>query len=122
MKLMKFEDGKLNYIDTTINIMGEKWRIVWSDDEEVFDDCFGITYGYTNIILMSKLSEGSQLDWVYNQKRVLRHEILHAYLFSCGLVNSSNSCEHWADNEEMVDWFARISPKIFDTYKELGLI
>ena len=57
-----------------------------------------------------------------DQKRVLRHEILHAFLFESGLADSSNSADAWAVNEEMVDWFARQSPKIYKVYKELKLV
>lgn len=42
---------------------------------------------------------------VYQQK-VLRHEIIHAFLYESGLDNNS-----WAD-EEVVDWFALQFEKI----------
>ena len=52
------------------------------------------------------------------EKKVLRHEIIHAYLGESGLRGSSG----WAENEEMVDWFAIQSSKIYKTYKELDAI
>lgn len=40
-------------------------------------------------------------------KRVLLHEIIHAFLFESGLdANSNISFGGWAVNEEMVDWIA----------------
>ena len=39
-----------------------------------------------------------------------------------GLTSSSNGVDCWAKNEEMVDWFAIQSPKIFKVYSELGLL
>ncbi len=43
----------------------------------------------------------------------IRHEIIHAMLFSCGLGFDSLKCNgSWAVNEEMVDWFAINIPKI----------
>ena len=40
-------------------------------------------------------------------KRVLLHEIIHAFLFESGLdANSNMSLGGWAVNEEMVDWLA----------------
>lgn len=40
-----------------------------------------------------------------------------------GLSDSSNQYGGaWAKNEEMVDWFAIQSPKIFKVYSELGII
>ena len=53
---------------------------------------------------------------------ILRHEIVHAYLIESGLNENANAVENWATNEEMVDWFALQSEKIFKTYKELNII
>ena len=36
------------------------------------------------------------------QKKVLRHELLHAFLGESGLRSNSE----WAENEEMIDYFA----------------
>ena len=55
-------------------------------------------------------------------KLFLRHEIVHAYLYESGLRENSEKQYAWADNEEMVDWFAIQGPKIFKTYKELGVL
>ena len=52
------------------------------------------------------------------EKKVLRHEIIHAYLGESGLRSSSE----WAENEEMVDWFAIQFPKILKTFSELCIL
>ena len=39
-----------------------------------------------------------------------------------GLDSNSNSADSWATNEEMVDWFAIQSPKIFKVFNELKLM
>ena len=57
--------------------------------------------------------ELSDLSMVKNQ--TIRHEVIHAFLFESGLSSSSN----WADNEEMVDWFAAQFPKILKAFQEL---
>jgi hypothetical protein len=51
-------------------------------------------------------------------RRVVRHEIVHAFLMESGLDESSNPADAWATNEEMVDWFARQGPKIYKAWKE----
>lgn len=56
------------------------------------------------------------------QMEVLRHEIIHAFLYESGLDGCSGSVENWATNEEMVDWLAIQSPKIFKVFKEQGLV
>ena len=53
------------------------------------------------------------------QKTVLRHEIIHAFLFESGLAGSCNVWDgSWAENEEMVDWIAMQLPKIIQACKE----
>lgn len=56
------------------------------------------------------------------EKTILRHEIVHAFLFESGLGYSSNSIDGpWALNEEMVDWIAMQGPKIMKVWQELGI-
>lgn len=56
------------------------------------------------------------------EREVLRHEIFHAFLNQSGLRwNTENSVNGWATNEEMVDWLAIQSPKIFKVFKELKI-
>lgn len=57
------------------------------------------------------------------RKKTLRHEIMHAFLNESGLSDDSNRFDGaWAKNEEMVDWFAIQSPKIFKVFVELGIL
>lgn len=51
--------------------------------------------------------------------KVIRHEVIHAYLHESGLDNNSFYCDAWARNEEMVDWFAIMLPKINHTCDEV---
>ena len=55
------------------------------------------------------------------KKSVLRHEIVHAFLFESGLDMQSGECESWANNETMVDWFAIQYPKIQKVFQELSV-
>ena len=52
----------------------------------------------------------------------LRHELIHAFLSESGLNNSNSYDGSWVNNEEMVDWLAIQSPKIFKVYEELGIL
>lgn len=53
----------------------------------------------------------------------LRHEIIHAFFNESGLMeNASQFCNAWAQNEEMVDWFAIQSPKIYKVFEELNIL
>ena len=50
----------------------------------------------------------SQEDLTAYQKKVVRHEIIHAVLYESGLSVNSD----WASNEEMIDFFAIQAPKL----------
>lgn len=109
----------------TVSILGSEWTIKYVDDDPAFAQANGITNDAAREIIIENVKMSDDpLDFdmqsqYINQKRVLRHELIHAYLYESGLGDSSNGCDAWAVNEEMVDWFARNSPKIFATFKEL---
>lgn len=57
------------------------------------------------------------------QKKVLRHEIVHAFLNESGLSDSASGvAESWAKHEEMVDWIAIQFPKMMVAFKEVNAI
>lgn len=58
----------------------------------------------------------------FHLKATIRHELLHAFMYESGLDVCSNDVTGWARNEEMIDWFAIQSPKIFKIYSEGDLL
>jgi hypothetical protein len=74
------------------------------------------------IVKILEPDERSLCDLDKYQKEVLRHEIIHAFLYESGLDACAGPAESWASNEEMVDWFAIQSPKIFRVFQEQGLM
>lgn len=57
------------------------------------------------------------------EKSTLKHELIHAFFNESGLSTSANQFDGaWAKNEEMVDWIAIQSSKIFKVFKDLDLI
>ena len=55
-----------------------------------------------------RVESGNNGKLELQEKKNLRHEIVHAFLFESGLAENSE----WAYNEEMVDWIAKQGPKI----------
>ena len=53
------------------------------------------------------------------QKCVLRHELIHAFLYESGLDMCSTAHDAWAVNEEMIDWMAIQMPKIMAAYESV---
>ena len=47
-------------------------------------------------------------------RKVIRHELIHAFLYESGLAE----CSAWAQNEEMVDWIARQFPKLHKAFAQ----
>lgn len=109
----------------TINILGTPYKIIEQSEKDnpKLKDAAGICEQYSKKIILS--------DWLSNptdemavenpeeyRKKVLRHEIIHAFLGESGLRESSE----WAENEEMVDWFAIQFEKIYRAFREVGAI
>lgn len=72
------------------------------------------------LIFNYRQSAESVKDLRAYQNKVLRHEIVHAFLYESGLWQNSYGSKCWAQNEEMIDWMAIQIPKIQKAYKEAG--
>ena len=115
--------------DFKVNILGSEWSVKFASKEEYpnLAEMDGYTDPSTREIVVDdmKASQGQigvKADLESYQKQVVRHEIIHAFLLESGLGSSSNSADGWAMNEEMVDWFAIQSPKIFKLFNKLELM
>ena len=115
----------LNEKVVVVDILGTEYSVhkQSAKDNPKLEECNGICEQYSKKIVLNTLEEEKQDVMIVEnveelEKKVLRHEIIHAYLGESGLRGSSE----WAENEEMVDWFAIQLPKIFKTFKELDVI
>lgn len=116
-----------------VNILGAEYSI---ETHKVSDDSYleknklaGYCGEESKLIVIADMTEEkyfSDMDEKEQEayrKRTLRHEIMHAFLNEGGLSDSSNQYGGaWAKNEEMVDWFAIQSPKIFAVYQSLDIL
>ena len=112
----------MNYNSKTINILGSKWTIKYKD--HCLDEADGYTDTSIRTIAIEKLKPDpeSKQDLEAYTKQIIRHELIHAFLYESGLESNTSECTAWAKNEEMVDWLAIQSPKIFQAFKELDLL
>lgn len=115
--------------DFKVNILGSEWNVKFGNEKEYpnLTNVDGYTDLSTREIVVDDMeaSKGqieAKADLESYQKQVVRHEIIHAFLLESGLDSNSNSADSWAVNEEMVDWFAIQSPKIFKVFNELKLM
>ena len=111
-----------------VNVLGTEYtiRIVKETESELLNGKFrdGCTDESKHEILICEKKADCELqDYEAYKKVILRHELIHAFLFESGLDASSIVCTGaWALNEEMIDWFAIQSPKIFKMFIELDLL
>ena len=115
--------------EKTVIIMGELWHIKEGTEEE-FPGLIGAG-GYTDssvrtIVIEAAITECDNPQAKANleeyKKTVIRHEIIHAFLYESGLEGNTNDSENWAQNEEMVDWIAIQFPKILKLLKLLDVL
>ena len=109
----------------TVNIQGAKYKIeyVSAKDDPIIATQGDAYCDWTTkrIVLQDPVDAGGNLgDIDCYWKNTLRHEILHAFMFECGLAQNSLETDAWAQNEEMIDWFARIGPKIIKAWADAG--
>ena len=115
-----------------LNVLGTEYTVETKGytEDEYFKraDCSGYCSQSMKEIVLCKMD--TYPGWEYEtqevksmeEKRTLRHEIVHAFFNESGLSTNSNTIEAWARNEEMVDWFALQGPKIYKAWKEAGAL
>lgn len=104
-----------------INVLGTEYTLTVCGDEKeprlVGRDGF---CDETTKELMVENYEGSKgepnckQNLLIQTNKVKRHEIIHAFLFESGLAENSS----WAQNEEMVDFFAIQFPKLLKAFEQ----
>lgn len=113
----------------TIDVLGTRYTIYFANSDEFpyLNDSFGFCDWSTKQIILDESLNNDMRDEFPEQianlkifrNKVLRHEIIHAFVHESGL---NNTMHEWADNEESVDWFAQQAPKIYQIYFQLQLI
>lgn len=108
-----------------INVLGTQYEIreATEDEEPVLKDAEGICDESVKLIIIdSMIPDPSSIIELRNlnqhKMKVLRHEIIHAFLFESGLAE----CSPFAKNEEMVDWIAKQFPKLLKAFRDSGCI
>lgn len=108
-----------------VNILGTEYEIVKGakKDYPTLRNYDGYTDTSINQIVVLdcetlEKDDRSIKDLTSYEKKVTRHEIIHAFLYESGLWVNSNGVEEWAMNEEMIDWLAIQFSKIYKAFIE----
>lgn len=116
-----------------INILGAEYTVNYCnyEDKAIFEKrgICGYHDGATKEIVIGKIGtfpgfeEETEDHCKQEEKEILRHEIVHAFLHESGLADSSLQYSNgWAKNEEMVDWIALQFPKMYKAFKDADCV
>lgn len=110
--------------DKKVDILGTVYNIKEQPDteNELLKDCDGYCDWTTREIILRREIDGNLGDMEAYIRKVLRHEIVHAFFVESGLDSSAGHADSWARNESVVDWFARQGQKIYRAWKEAGAL
>lgn len=106
----------------TVDILGTKYSIFYRSisEDKLLRECDGYCDKTTKKIVIT--TENIDLEDFDNyQKKCLRHEIIHAFMFESGL---GCNWEHKpiGQEETTVDWFAIQFPKLLTAFQKVGAI
>lgn len=104
-----------------LNILGTKYSFYLEtrQQNEKLESCDGYHEPYAKEIHVEtgfKHDEMNAKHLDIFQQKVIRHEIIHAFLHESGLAENSQ----FGRNEELVDWIALQLPKMIPVMTEAG--
>lgn len=104
-----------------INILGTEYTVEerGSIDDETLEKCDGYCDKSIHLIVVTAMPRDNELeDFAAYQRKVLRHEVIHAFLFESGLHECwTHATGH---DETYVDWIASQWAKIAAVFEQLG--
>lgn len=108
-------------MEKKVNILGTEYTIRFdvpdNDMPEYADGCMDQSIREIKIAKVEH-DRNSIQDLESYKKKVLRHEIIHAFLYESGLWNNSGTVTAWGQSEEITDWIAIQFPKIQRVFEE----
>ena len=110
-----------------VSVLGTEYSLyldVSPEDDPLLEDVNGYCDKTVKRIVVADRSNDSDLaDWMDYRRSVMRHELIHAFLFESGLGCDSvwhvGGQEH---PEQTVDWIARQFPKILKAFQTVGAL
>lgn len=111
-------------METSVDILGVNYTVKFQSENEDYrlEELDGYTDFYSKLIVIEVSRAGTLHDINEYHKKVLRHEIVHAFLYESGLDANSHSCQAFADDEEIVDWVAIQGNKIHKAWESVNAI
>lgn len=106
-----------------VRILGTDYEIIKDAEEKDYSQlkkCDGFTdFSIKKIVVAEFEKDESSIDNLeWYKKKVLRHEIVHAFIHESGLAEN---CD-WARNEELTDWIAIQFEKILNVFLQTNAL
>ena len=106
-----------------VNVLGTEYKIILTTEKEDprLKELNGCCDQSTKEILIEKdipEDDHSLRDFESFRRRVIRHELVHAFLYESGL---HEQC-YWATNEEIIDWIAIQLPKMLNAISKVNCL
>ena len=106
-----------------VKILGTEYEVIKDAEEKDYPQlkkCDGFTdFSIKRIVVANFDKDESSVDDIdWYKKKVLRHELVHAFIHESGLAEN---CD-WARNEELTDWIAIQFEKMLKVFMELHCI
>lgn len=101
-----------------VSILGTEYTVhkLSREEDSYLKNCDGYCDKTSKRIVVNTDNDDLDNVEVYI-KKVLRHEIIHAFLYESGLHENFRH-DKWGHDETMVDWVAVQFPKILDVFME----
>lgn len=112
--------------DKTVLILGQVYSIsfLFENEDKMLKTCDGYTDKTTHRIVVAEKGDDCNLgNYKVYQKKVLRHEIIHAFLFEAGLHGEGDWTAKESEHpEQMVDWIAVMFPKMLKVFQAVNAL
>ena len=111
-------------MNMTVSILGTEYKILYKlpKEDKILEEYDGYCDFFSKEIVVSN-EEYNFHDNERHKRKVLRHEIVHAFMYESGLDCNANVPERsLATNEEMIDWIAIQGEKIHKAWAEVGCL
>ena len=109
-----------------VDVLGVKYKVSEKtpDEDDYLKQCDGYCdYTTREIVIKVKTQKevGDIEDYGVFKRKVLRHEIIHAFLFESGLHENWKH-DQWGHDESWIDWFAAQFPKLRRAFLQAGCL
>ena len=121
---MYYEETTPNHVVSVLGSDYYIYRNVPRSIDSYLEDGDGYCDKTIKRIVTVGRSDGDDLsDWTVYEKSLLRHELIHAFLYESGLDGSTNWDNNGCDHpEQMVEWLAIQAPKIFKVFQQVDAL